>query len=161
VFYTSGTTGFPKGAVHSHRIVRNTWDMGERMGITVHDVILMYLPLFHVFGFIHGALMSLIRGARQRITETFDGDECVELIARERATVIHGSDTHFATLLAAQDKTPRDVSSVRTGICGTGMSSAIPVARRARQTFGSLMTGYGMSEVGIVTLSDLASSAEQ
>src|SRR5262245_36534394 len=70
VFYTSGTTGFPKGAVHSHRIVRNTWDMGERMGITVHDVILMYLPLFHVFGFIHGALMSLIRGARQVITET-------------------------------------------------------------------------------------------
>jgi fatty-acyl-CoA synthase len=161
VFYTSGTTGFPKGAVHNHRIVRNTWDMGERMAITVHDVILMYLPLFHVFGFIHGALMSLIRGARQVLTETFDGDECVELIAREQATIIHGFDTHYATLLGAQEKNPRDVSSVRTGICGTGMSSAIPVARRARHTFGHFMTGYGMSEVGIVTLSDLASSAEQ
>jgi fatty-acyl-CoA synthase len=161
VFYTSGTTGFPKGAVHSHRIVRNTWDMGERMGITVHDVILMYLPLFHVFGFIHGALMSLVRGARQVLTETFDGDECVELIAREKATILHGFDTHYATLLDAQAKNPRDVSSVRTGICGTGMSSAIPIARRARQTFGRFMTGYGMSEVGIVTLSDLASSAEQ
>ena len=50
VFYTSGTTGFPKGAVHGHRSIRNTWDMADRMGVTVNDVILMYLPLFHVFG---------------------------------------------------------------------------------------------------------------
>ena len=106
VFYTSGTTGFPKGAVHGHRIIRNTWDHGERMGVTVDDVILMYLPLFHIFGFIHGALMSLIRGARQVLTETFDGDECVELIAREKATMIHGFDTHFQALLDAQGKNP-------------------------------------------------------
>src|SRR5262245_42802698 len=49
VFYTSGTTGFPKGAVHDHRIIRNTRDMGDRMGITANDTILMYLPLFHAF----------------------------------------------------------------------------------------------------------------
>src|SRR5215472_7810802 len=70
-FYTSGTTGFPKAAVHDHRIVGNTWDQGERMRIGVDDVILMYLPLFHIFGFIHGALMSMIRGARLVLTETF------------------------------------------------------------------------------------------
>ncbi|HXJ80164.1 MAG TPA: AMP-binding protein [Candidatus Methylomirabilis sp.] len=161
VLYTSGTTGFPKGAVHDHRIVQNTWDMGERMQVTVDDTILMYLPLFHAFGFIHGALMSVIRGARQVLAETFDGDECVDLIGRERATIIHGFDTHFQELLAAQAKNPRDVSSVRTGICGTGMASSIPVARRARQTFGNLMTGYGMSEIGIVTLSVLDSTDEQ
>ena len=46
VFYTSGTTGFPKGAVHDHRIIRNTSDMAERMDVTVDDVILMSLPLF-------------------------------------------------------------------------------------------------------------------
>jgi fatty-acyl-CoA synthase len=72
VFYTSGTTGFPKGAVHDHRIIRNTSDMADRMGVTVDDIILMYLPLFHAFGFICGALMSMIRGARQVLTETFD-----------------------------------------------------------------------------------------
>jgi fatty-acyl-CoA synthase len=161
VLYTSGTTGFPKGAVHSHRIIRNTWDQGERMGVTVDDVILMYLPLFHIFGFIHGALMSLVRGARQVLTETFDGDECVELIAREKATIINGFDTHFQALLDAQGKNPRDVSSIRTGICGTGMASAVPVARRARQTFGNLMTAYGMSEIGVPTLSPLDSTEEQ
>jgi len=131
------------------------------MNVTAADVILMYLPLFHAFGFIHGALMSLVRGARQVLTETFDGDECVDLIAREKATIIHGFDTHFKELLDAHAARPRDVSSVRTGICGTGMASSIPIARRARQTFGSLMTGFGMSEIGIVTMSDLRCTAEQ
>jgi fatty-acyl-CoA synthase len=159
--YTSGTTGFPKGAVHSHRIIRNTWDQGERMSVTAADVILMYLPLFHIFGFIHGALMSMIRGARQVLTATFDGDECIELIAREKATMIHGFDTHFHALLDAQAKNPRDVSSIRTGICGTGMASAIPVARRARQTFGNLMTAYGMSEIGVPTFSAFDATEEQ
>src|SRR5436190_6078685 len=88
IFYTSGTTGFPKGAVHNHRMVRNTWDHGDRMGVSVNDVILMYLPLFHAFGFVEGPLMSMIRGARQVLTETFDPDECLDLLAGERATII-------------------------------------------------------------------------
>src|SRR5262249_26433204 len=52
MLYPRGTTGFPKGALHTHRMVRNTWDPGARMGIPVNDVILMSLPLFHAFGFI-------------------------------------------------------------------------------------------------------------
>jgi fatty-acyl-CoA synthase len=159
--YTSGTTGFPKGAVHSHGIVRNVSDMADRMGVTAADVILMYLPLFHIFGFVCGALMSIITGARQVLTETFDGNECVDLIASERATLIHGFDTHFKDLLDAQQQKPRDVSSVRTGICGTGMSSAVPTARRARHAFGHLMTAFGMSETGVVTQSMLDSTEEQ
>jgi fatty-acyl-CoA synthase len=162
IFYTSGTTGFPKGAVHGHRVARNAWDHGDRMGISVNDTILMYLPLFHAFGFIEGPIMSMVRGARQVLTETFDGDECLGLIESEKATIIHGFDTHYQELLAAQARRPRDVSSVRTGICGTGMSSSIPIARRARRTFGNLMTGFGMSEVGIgVTFSFLDSTEEQ
>ena len=102
IIYTSGTTGFPKGAVHGHRMVSNAWDHADRMGITVNDVILMYLPLFHAFGFIEGPLMSLIRGARQVLTETFDADRCLDLLAAERATVIHGFDTHYKELLDAQ-----------------------------------------------------------
>src|SRR4029453_12824094 len=144
IFYTSGTTGFPKGAVHSHRMIKNTWDHTDRMGITVNDVILMYLPLFHAFGFVEGPLVSRIRGAREVLTETFAPDHCLDLIEREKATIIHGFDTHYKELLDAQERKPRALSSVRTGICGTGMSSSIPIARRARQTFGNLMTGFGM-----------------
>ena len=162
ILYTSGTTGFPKGAVHNHGIIRNAWDHGDRMGLTVNDVILMYLPFFHAFGFVEGPLMSMIRGARQVLTDTFDAGPCLDLIASERATIIHGFDTHYKELLDAQERSARDVSSVRTGICGTGMSSSIPIARRARRTFGNLMTGFGMSEVGIgVTFSFLDSTEEQ
>ena len=109
MFYTSGTTGFPKGAVHRHRMVRNAWDHGDRMGLTPADVILMYLPLFHAFGFIEGPLMSMVRGARQVLSETFDGDACLDLIESERATIIHGFDTHYQELLEAQGRRPRDV----------------------------------------------------
>jgi fatty-acyl-CoA synthase len=162
MLYTSGTTGFPKGAVHNHRIIRNAADHGDRMGVTVNDVILMYLPLFHAFGFVQGPLMSMVTGARQVLTETFDASDCLDLIAAERATLIHGFDTHFKELLEAQELKPRDVSSVRSGICGTGMASSIPIARKARQTFGHFMTAFGMSEVGIgVTFSFLDSTEEQ
>jgi acyl-CoA synthetase (AMP-forming)/AMP-acid ligase II len=68
-------------------------------------VIPMYSPLFHAFGFIHGAMMSLVRGAFQVLTQTLDGDECVDLIARERATNIHGFDTHYMTLRDAKRRT--------------------------------------------------------
>jgi fatty-acyl-CoA synthase len=160
--YTSGTTGFPKGVMHGHAIVRNVIDRANRMGITPADTILMYLPLFHLFGFSEGALMSMVSGARQVLTETFDADESLALLEAERATILHGFDTHFQELLEAQARAPRDVSSVRTGILATGMSSSVPIALRARQTFGPLLSGYGMSEFGVgASLSFLDSTEEQ
>jgi fatty-acyl-CoA synthase len=160
--YTSGTTGFPKGVMHDHAIVRNVIDRGSRMGITGADTILMYLPLFHLFGFSEGALMSMVTGARQVLTESFDAAQSLDLLARERATILHGFDTHFKELLETQARAPRDVSSVRTGLCASGMSSSVPIARAARDLFGPLMSGYGMSEIGVgATVSFLDSTAEQ
>jgi fatty-acyl-CoA synthase len=160
--YTSGTTGFPKGVMHDHAIVRNVIDRASRLGLTPADAILTYLPLFHLFGFSDGALVSMVSGARQVLTETFDAAESLDLLARERATVLHGFDTHFKALLEAQAREPRDVSSVRTGICASGMASSAPIARQARRTFGPLVSGYGMSEFGVgASLSFLDSTDEQ
>ena len=154
--------GFPKGVMHDHAIVRNVIDRANRMGITPADTILMYLPLFHLFGFSEGALMSMATGARQVLTETFDPSESLALLEAERATILHGFDTHFKELLEAQARSPRDISSVRTGILATGMSSSVPIARRARQIFGPLLSGYGMSEFGVgASLSFLDSTEEQ
>src|SRR5262245_1348085 len=162
IIYTSGTTGFPKGVMHSHIMVRNVVERAFRMGITPADTILMYLPLYHLFGFSEGMLMSLATGARQVLTQTFDADACLLLLEQERATILHGFDTHFKDLLAAYRRRPCAAASVRTGLLATGMSSSIPIAREARRVFGRFVSGYGMSEIGVgVALSALDSSAEQ
>ncbi|PYN81130.1 MAG: AMP-binding protein [Candidatus Rokuibacteriota bacterium] len=160
--YTSGTTGFPKGAMHDHAIVRNLIDRAFRMAITPADAIMMYLPLFHLFGFSDGVLMSMVTGARQVLTETFDPDESLALVEQERATVLHGFDIHFKELMEAHERFPRDVSSVRTGILASGMSSSVPIARKARKVLGRFLSGYGMSEFGVgAALSALDSTEEQ
>jgi fatty-acyl-CoA synthase len=160
--YTSGTTGFPKGAMHDHAIIRNLVDRAFRMAVTPADTIMMYLPLFHLFGFSDGALMSMLTGARQVLTETFDPAESLALIEQERATILHGFDTHYKELMEAHERSPRDVSSVRTGILATGMSSSVPIARKARTVFGRLLSGYGMSEFGVgAAISALDSTEEQ
>jgi fatty-acyl-CoA synthase len=160
--YTSGTTGFPKGVMHSHVIVRNVVERASRMAITFDDVILMYLPLYHLFGFSEGLLMSLATGARQVLVDVFDPAECLRLLEEERATVLHGFDTHYKDLMEAHERTPRDLSSVRTGVLAAGMSSSVPIARKARRLFGPLVSGYGMSEFCVgVTLSFPTSTEEQ
>ncbi len=162
IMYTSGTTGFPKGVMHGHRMIRNVVDRAFRLAITEHDVILMYLPLYHLFAFSEGMLTSMVSGARQVLTETFDPAESLELLARERATILHGFDLHFKALCDAHERQPCDVASVRTGILAAGMSSSAPVARRARKLFGPLVSGYGMSEFGVgVAIGALDSTEEQ
>jgi fatty-acyl-CoA synthase len=162
LMYTSGTTGFPKGVMHRHTLVRNVIDRAFRMAITPADTILNYLPLFHLFGFSEGMLMSMMTGARQIITESFDPAESLALIETERATIVHGFDTHFKDLLEAQRRRPRDVSSVRTGIAAAGMSSSLAIAREARALFGQLLSGYGMTEMlAGAALSALDSTEEQ
>jgi fatty-acyl-CoA synthase len=148
--------------MHGHAIVRNLVDRAFRMAITPSDTIMMYLPLFHLFGFSDGALMSMVTGARQVLTETFDPAESLALVEQERATILHGFDTHYKELMEAHERSPRDVSSVRTGILATGMSSSVPIACKARAVFGRFLSGYGMSEFGVgAALSALDSTEEQ
>jgi fatty-acyl-CoA synthase len=162
IMYTSGTTGFPKGAMHCHRIVRSLVDRAFRMAITPADAIMMYLPLFHLFGFSEGMLMSMVTGARQILTETFDPRATLALMAEERPTIAHGFDTHFKDLMEALERSPRELWRIRTGICASGMSSSVDIARRARHVFGRLLSGYGMSEIGAgAALSALDSTEEQ
>ena len=162
LMYTSGTTGFPKGAMHCHRIIRNVTERAFRLAITERDVIMMYLPLFHLFAFSEGMLMSMVSGARQVLTEGFDPVESLDLMARERATVLHGFDTHYKELMEAQERDPRDIGRIRTGIAAAGMQSSTAIARRARTVFGPLVSGFGMSEIGVgVAIGALDSTEEQ
>jgi fatty-acyl-CoA synthase len=147
IMYTSGTTGFPKGVMHSHHILRNVEDRANRLAITPKDVILMYLPLFHVFGYGEGPISSLLSGARMVLTASFDPEECLDLMERERTTICYGFDTHFKDLIEAQERKPRDTSGMRLGFLASGMHSSTPIAERFNELFCPSITGYGMTEV--------------
>ena len=149
IMYTSGTTGFPKGAMHDHRLIRNVEERASRMGITEHDVVLNYLPLFHVFGYSEGALMCMVTGARHVVTETFDPSACLDLVESEGVTIMHGFEAHQQALTAEQERAPRDLAALRTGIFAAGMQSATPVGRRAAHVLSPLrsLSGFGMTEV--------------
>jgi fatty-acyl-CoA synthase len=104
----------------------------------------------------------MLTGARQVLAETFNGDECLDWIERERATIIHGFDTHFKDLLDAQERRARDVSSLRAGICAAGMASSTAIARRTNERLFPTFTAFGMSECSVgACLSFLDSTLEQ
>ena len=148
IMYTSGTTGFPKGVMHSHILIRNVEERGFLKRITTRDTILNYLPLFHAFGFSEGSMMSLITGARQILTETFDADESLDIVEREGVTILHGFEAHIKALVEAQEAQPRNLSSLRTGLFAAGPHSATPIIRKAQKVLAPIksVTGFGMTE---------------
>ena len=163
IMYTSGTTGFPKGVMHNHGLLRNVEERGYRMGVSTNDTILNYLPMFHAFGFSEGVLMSLVMGARQIVTEGFVPDEALNIIEAEGVSIIHGFEAHAKGLSDSQEANPRNLITLRTGIFAAGMMSATPVARKAVETLKPLapVSGFGMTELWLgVALGSLDETTE-
>ncbi|MET9992761.1 FadD3 family acyl-CoA ligase [Streptomyces mutabilis] len=153
IVFTSGTTGRPKGVMTTHgqtlRLYAEWCDLAQlRQG----DRYLMVNPFFHIFGYKAGLVASLIRGATALPLAVFDVDRVLELVERERVTVLPGPPTLYHSLLEADGN--RDLSSLRVAVTG---SADIPVELVRRITtelpFTHLMTGYGLTEAGTVTAS--------
>ena len=160
--YTSGTTGHPKGVVHSHKPVRNTAERAMLLGHSKNDVHMSYLPLFHAYGFSEVAMMAALTGGSQVLFDVFDPDEVLDAVEKENGTVLHGFDSHWADLTRAQKLKARDVSSLRVGTLPAGMESTVPVAREVQDLFCPTTSGFGMSETwAFIASSHLSDSLEQ
>jgi fatty-acyl-CoA synthase len=115
--YTSGTTGFPKGVMLTHHnIVNNARMVGDVMGMTEKDSLLIQVPFFHCFGCVMSTLNSIYHGSTMVILESFDALKALQFIAAERCTAVNGVPTMFVTMLNHPDFDKYDMSSLRTGI---------------------------------------------
>ena len=115
--YTSGTTGFPKGVMLTHHnIVNNARMVGDVMGMTEKDSLLIQVPVFHCFGCVMSTLNCIYHGSKMVILESFDALKALQFIAAERCTAVNGVPTMFVTMLNHPDFNKYDMSSLRTGI---------------------------------------------
>jgi HIP---CoA ligase len=160
VIFTSGTTGRPKGAMMNHRQTLRMYEEWATLAdLREGDRYLQINPYFHTFGLKAGLITSFLRGATMLPVAVFDVDTVVDLIERERITMLPGPPTLYHSLLAVRDSAK--LSTLRAGVTG---AADIPVelVRRIHDElpFQTLMTGYGLTEAGNVTLSRPGDSFE-
>lgn len=141
--YTSGTTGFPKGATLSHRnILNNGYFVGALIDYTEVDRICIPVPFYHCFGMVMGNLAATSHGATMVIPAPgFDSGLTLEAVAAERCTSLYGVPTMFIAMLNHPKIDSFDLSSLRTGIMA---GSPCPV-----ETMKQVIERMGMTEVSI------------
>ncbi|WP_225825261.1 AMP-binding protein [Streptomyces naphthomycinicus] len=153
--YTSGTTGFPKGATLSHHnILNNGYFVGESVAYTEQDRICIPVPFYHCFGMVMGNLAATSHGACMVIpAPSFDPKATLEAVQQERCTSLYGVPTMFIAELNLLDFASYDLSSLRTGIMA-GSPCPVEVMKRvvAEMHMDQVSICYGMTETSPVSL---------
>ena len=147
--FTSGTTGFPKGATLTHHnILNNGFFIAEAMRLRECDRVCIPVPLYHCFGMVIGNLGCLTHGSTMVFpSEGFDPLATLETIAAERCTAVYGVPTMFIAEMDHPEFGKFDLSSLRTGMMA-GSPCPIEVMKRActLMHLSEIVIGYGMTE---------------
>ncbi|ABM35792.1 AMP-binding protein [Polaromonas naphthalenivorans] len=152
--FTSGTTGFPKGATLTHRnILNNGFFIGEAMKLTPADRLCIPVPLYHCFGMVLGNLACLTHGATIVYpNDGFDALSVLQTVQDERCTGLHGVPTMFIAELDHPRFAEFDLSTLRTGIMA-GSPCPTEVMKRVvnSMNLGQITIAYGMTETSPVS----------
>ena len=156
--FTSGTTGFPKGATLTHfNVLNNGYFTGEGLKLSSNDKLCVPVPLYHCFGMVLSNVAALTHGtALVYPAEAFDPLTVLETVEAERCTALHGVPTMFIAELGHPRFKEFDLSSLRTGIMA-GSPCPIEVMRRVVEEMhcNEMIIAYGMTETSpIITLSE-------
>ncbi|MFH8791755.1 AMP-binding protein [Streptomyces sp. NPDC017941] len=153
--YTSGTTGFPKGATLSHHsILNNGYWVGRTIGYGEQDRVCLPVPFYHCFGMVMGNLAATSHGACVVIpAPSFDPVATLHAVERERCTSLYGVPTMFIAALNLADFASYDLTSLRTGIMA-GSPCPVEVMKRvvAEMHMAEVSICYGMTETSPVSL---------
>ncbi|MEW5353781.1 AMP-binding protein [Streptomyces sp. 16-176A] len=153
--YTSGTTGFPKGATLSHHnILNNGYFVGELIAYSEQDRICVPVPFYHCFGMVMGNLAATSHGACLVVpAASFDPAATLEAVQRERCTSLYGVPTMFIAELNLPGFAEYDLSTLRTGIMA-GSPCPVEVMKRvvAEMHMAEVAICYGMTETSPVSL---------
>jgi fatty-acyl-CoA synthase len=156
--YTSGTTGFPKGATLSHRnILNNGFFTTELINLGPGDRLCIPVPFYHCFGMVMGNLGCTTHGATMVIPAPgFDPGLTLAAIEQERCTGVYGVPTMFIAMLGHPDFASRDLSSLRTGIMA-GSTCPVEVMKRCMNEMNmtEVAIAYGMTETSPVSCQTL------
>lgn len=145
--YTSGTTGFPKGVMLTHyNIVNNGKLIGDRMGLSTADRMLIHVPMFHCFGMVLSMTAAMTHGATMCPLPYFSAKASLACVNLERITVMNGVPTMFIAMFNHADFEKTDFSYMRTGIMA-GSGCPAELMRRA-----AMPHPEGMSMRGIVSV---------
>ncbi|HLG45573.1 MAG TPA: AMP-binding protein [Reyranella sp.] len=152
--FTSGTTGFPKGATLSHHnILNNGYFVAEGLKFTENDRLCIPVPLYHCFGMVMGNLGCLTHGATMVYpAESFEPLATLTAIAEERCTAVYGVPTMFIAQLDHPEFSKFDLKSLRTGIMA-GSPCPIEVMKRvqSQMNMSEVTIAYGMTETSPVS----------
>jgi fatty-acyl-CoA synthase len=153
--YTSGTTGAPKGATLSHyNILNNGFMVGESLGLTARDRMVIPVPLYHCFGMVMANLGCITHGSTMIYpNDAFDAELTLRAVAEERASILYGVPTMFIAMLDHPSRAQMDLSTLRSGIMA-GATCPIEVMRRVidQMHMAEVQIAYGMTETSPVSL---------